>query len=80
MDGGTLHQTARTIGTIPTAARAMPRPQRSMHTISAGLWPVILFSAIGLAIAFGLSHGALCTGVDINAGCVPAASTAQPAP
>ena len=78
MDGGFLTQTARTIGTTPTPAiptreRTARQPRQSMHTVSNGFWPIVLLSAIGLAVAFGLSHGALCTGMDINAGCVPAA-------
>jgi hypothetical protein len=71
MDGGQLNQTVRTthIYSMPTPTSA---PARRGRTLSSGFWPIVLFSALGLAAAFGLSHGTLCTGVDINAGCVPA--------
>ena len=74
MDGAILNRTARTAGLFPTA----PQPVReSTSLFSVGIWPVALFSAIGLAVALGLSHASPCTGIDLNAGCVPIELTGQ---
>jgi hypothetical protein len=74
MDGGIVHQTARATGNSST----LEWPAREPTKIFApGFWPVALFSAIGLAVALCLSYASPCTGIDLNAGCVPIETTGQ---
>ena len=74
MDIGILNQTARTTGTFPTLAW----PERkSIGLFTNGFWPAALFSLAGLAIALCVSSASPCTGIDLNAGCVPIELTGQ---
>jgi hypothetical protein len=77
MDIGILNQTARTTGTFPTVAW----PERiSTGLFTNGFWPVALFSLAGLSIALCVSYASPCTGIDLNAGCVPIELAGQVAP
>jgi hypothetical protein len=77
MDGGFMNQTARTTGNSSTLERPARASTKSFPT---GLWPVALFSVIGLAIALCVSYASPCTGIDLNGGCVPIELTGQVAP
>ena len=77
MDIGIPNQTARTTGAFPTLAW----PERtSSGLFSNGFRPVALFSLAGLAIALCVSSASPCTGMDLNAGCVPIELTGQATP
>ena len=68
MDGGILNRTAHAAGKFP----AFEWPARGRTKFfSEGFWAVAAFSAFGLAIALLLSSASICTGTDLNAGCVP---------
>jgi hypothetical protein len=74
MDGGILNQGARATGKLSTLVWPASEPTTFF---SNGFWAVALFSAIGLAVSFSLSHESLCTGIDLNIGCVPIEMTGQ---
>ena len=77
MNVGILYQTARTTGTFTTPVW----PERtSTGPFTNGFRPVALFSLAGLAIALSVSSASPCTGIDLNAGCVPIELTGQVAP
>ena len=78
MDGGILNQTAHATGTFSTPEWSA----RERETLfSNGFGAVALFSVIGLAIALYLAAATSpCTGIDLNAGCVPIELTGTVAP
>ena len=78
MDGGILNQTAHATGKLP----AFEWPARERATFfSNGFGAVALFSVIGLTIALYLATATSpCTGIDLNAGCVPLELTGMVAP
>ena len=74
MDGVIQNQSARATGDVSTLDWPAPEQTKSL---SNGFWEVALFSGIGLIVSLSLSYASPCTGVDLNAGCVPIEMTGQ---
>jgi hypothetical protein len=76
MDGGIQNRSSRETGELSTLDWPAPEPTKFF---SNGFWVVALFTGIGLAVllVLGLSQASLCTGIDLNVGCVPIEMTGQ---
>ena len=76
MDGATQSPRATATRKFPTFDWPAPAPTKFF---SDGFWAVAFFCAIGLLVSLSLLSGSLCTGIDVNIGCVPIEMTGQAA-